>query len=233
MIQHRPSIDRGFANHGWLKSLHSFSFGRYYDEQHMGFRNLRVINEDRVAAKQGFGTHPHRNMEIISYVISGALEHKDSMGTGSVIRTGDVQCMSAGSGVHHSEFNHSGTEEVHFLQIWITPNLLNTAPSYDQKYFGDKRRNQLCLVASGSGREGSLKILQDVQLFACQLDTSKTISYTIATNRHVWIQMIEGSLELSKSDVVLSGGDGMAISHRANIDLRATQNAHFLLFDLI
>ena len=232
MIRHRLSSERGFANHGWLKSQHSFSFGGYYDVRHMGFRNLRVINEDRVVAKKGFGTHPHKNMEIISYVISGALEHRDSMGTGSVIKAGDVQYMSAGSGVRHSEFNHSSSEEVHFLQIWITPAQHNTAPRYDQKYFGDQRQNQLCLVASNSGREGSLRILQDVQLFACQLDASRTIEHHLQAHRHAWIQVIDGELELSDHNFTLKKGDGMAISEEERINLQANQKTHFLLFDL-
>src|SRR2546421_11805358 len=188
MLQIRKSDDRGLANHGWLKSYHTFSFGHYYDPDHTGFGPLLVINEDRVRPGAGFGTHGHQDMEIISYVLEGALEHKDSIGTGSVIRPGDVQIMSAGTGIRHSEFNHSVTEPVHFLQIWIVPNREGVAPRYDQRTFPDaEKRGRLRLVGSSDGRDGSVVIHQDVELFAAILNNAEEVTQALPTHRKGWL----------------------------------------------
>ncbi|MFT3774532.1 MAG: pirin family protein [Minicystis sp.] len=199
MITVRPARERGHADFGWLDSHHTFSFGDYYDPRHMGFRTLRVINDDRVKGGKGFGTHPHRDMEIVSYVLDGALEHKDSMGTGSVIRPGDVQRMTAGTGVLHSEFNHSKSETVRFLQIWILPERARIEPSYEQKNFPvEQRKNQLRLIASRDGRDGSVTVHQDVAIHAAVLEPGASVSHTLAQGRHAWVQVARGSVELER-----------------------------------
>ncbi|WP_106092033.1 pirin family protein, partial [Enhygromyxa salina] len=205
----RRANDRGHANHGWLDSHHTFSFADYHDPEHMGFRALRVINEDRVAPGRGFGTHPHQDMEIISYVLGGGLEHRDSMGTGSVIRPGDVQRMSAGTGVRHSEFNNSPTDPVHFMQIWILPDRRGIEPSYEQRSFSDEaRRNQLRLVVDPEGREGALKIHADARVYAGLIDAGVGVEFVVADDRHVWIQVARGRVEVGGQ--VLEAGDGAA-----------------------
>jgi len=225
------SKDRGTADFGWLQSRHSFSFGHYYNPQQMGFGNLRVINEDTVLPGKGFGTHGHKDMEIISYVISGALEHKDSMGNGSIIRPGDVQRMSAGTGVRHSEFNPSGTEPVHFLQIWILPEKTGTDPGYEQLHFsGLKRTNRLCLVASHNGRNGSLSIQQDADLYACLLEQGMSVSHALAAGRRSWIQVVRGDIHINGNPI--SSGDAAAVEAEDSLEITAGENAEFLLFDL-
>jgi len=225
------SKDRGTADFGWLQSRHSFSFGHYYNPQQMGFGNLRVINEDTVLPGKGFGTHGHKDMEIISYVISGALEHKDSMGNGSIIRPGDVQRMSAGTGVRHSEFNPSGTEPVHFLQIWILPEKTGTDPGYEQLHFsGLKRTNRLCLVASHNGKDGSLSIQQDADLYACLLEQGMSVSHALAAGRRSWIQVVRGDIRVNGNPI--SSGDAAAVEAEDSLEITAGENAEFLLFDL-
>ena len=198
MNEIRRSSARGLADHGWLRSFHTFSFADYHDARHMGFGPLRVINEDRVAPGAGFDTHGHRDMEIISYVLEGALEHKDSIGTGSVIRPGDVQVMSAGTGIRHSEFNHSQSEPVHFLQIWVTPGQQGLKPRYDQKTFSDaEKRGVLKLVASGDGREGSLLIHQDANVFAALLTSDQRLDKDLKPVRKAWVQIVRGQADVS------------------------------------
>ncbi|HJU99931.1 MAG TPA: pirin family protein [Burkholderiaceae bacterium] len=231
MLQVRKSAERGDARHGWLQSQHSFSFAEYYDPQHMGFGPLRVINEDRVAPGQGFGTHGHRDMEIVSYVLDGALEHKDSMGTGSVLHYGDVQRMSAGSGVRHSEFNHSRTEGVHFLQIWIMPNVTGIAPSYEEKHFApDSKQGKLRLIASGDGRDGSVLIHQDAALYATILGAGDQVSHALAPQRLGYVHVIRGNVTVN--GVALSGGDALKLSDEPQVTLEQADNAEILLFDL-
>jgi redox-sensitive bicupin YhaK (pirin superfamily) len=231
MITLRRSEDRGHANHGWLDSHHTFSFADYFDPNHVGFRALRVINEDRVAPGRGFGTHPHRDMEIISYVIEGSIEHKDSMGTGSVIRPGDVQRMSAGSGVTHSEFNGSRTEGVHFLQIWIIPEQRGMKPSYEQKYFdASEKQGQLRIVASRDGRDGSVTIHQDTTIFATVLDSGQTVSHRLATGRHAWVHVVRGKVEVAGN--LLQSGDAAAVKDETEITLSGREKTEVLLFDL-
>jgi len=228
----RKAQERGHANHGWLDSWHTFSFADYYDPAHMGFSALRVINEDRVAAGQGFGTHGHRDMEIISYVVEGALEHKDSIGTGSAIHASDVQVMSAGSGIRHSEFNPSRNEGVHFLQIWILPNATNHKPRYDQKTFAtDEKRGRLRLVVSGDGREGSLMIHQDADLYAGLLDANASLSHALRAGRRGWVQIVRGRLDVNGT--TLQAGDGLALEHEDRLQLATkSDNTEFLIFDL-
>ena len=232
MITLRPAAERGKADFGWLDSRHSFSFGGYHDPGHMGFGPLRVINEDRVQPGQGFGTHPHSDMEIISYVLEGALEHKDSIGTGSVIRPGDVQRMSAGSGIRHSEFNHSKSEPVHFLQIWLIPDQDGLKPSYEQKRFDDAdKRGRLRLVASPDGREGSVLAHLDAQVYASVLDKGGKVSHSPAAGRKLWLQVARGSLVLNGQE--LKTGDGAAITDERQLDITArTDGTEFLLFDM-
>jgi len=231
MIEIRKSEDRGDANHGWLKSKHSFSFADYYDPHHMGFGPLRVINEDRVAAGAGFGTHGHRDMEIISYVLDGALEHKDSMGTGSVLHYGDVQRMSAGSGVRHSEFNGSKTEPVHFLQIWIQPSAKGIAPSYEEKHFtAEEKQGRLRLIASGDGREGSVLIHQDASLYAAILNGEDKLEHTLAAGRLGYVHVIRGRVEVN--GVALQGGDALKIGAEDKLRFANAEAAELLLFDL-
>ncbi len=232
MITIRPAQERGTANFGWLDSRHTFSFGEYYDPSHMGFADLRVINEDKVTPGQGFGTHGHRDMEIISYVLEGALEHKDSIGTGSIIRPGDVQRMSAGTGIQHSEYNASKTEPVHFLQIWILPEQKGIEPGYEQKTFTEAdKRGRLCLVGSQDGRDGSITIHQDVNLYAAALNQSEKVNHTFANGRTAWLQVVRGSVQLNEQ--TLTAGDGVAIANEAAITLQGTVNdTEVLLFDM-
>jgi redox-sensitive bicupin YhaK (pirin superfamily) len=229
-MQLRLSEDRGRADHGWLDSRHTFSFANYYDPEQMGFRALRVINDDRVAPGAGFPTHPHRDMEIISYVVSGALEHRDSMGNGSIIRPGDVQRMTAGTGVTHSEFNSSREEPLRFLQIWVLPERQGLKPGYEQRHFGDQRRGRLKLVASRDGREGSIRVHQDLSLYASLLDPGQRVGHDPAAGRHVWIQLVDGKLRLG--DTELRGGDGVALSNARPLQLEALEPSELLLFDL-
>jgi redox-sensitive bicupin YhaK (pirin superfamily) len=232
MITVRPAAERGRADHGWLDSNHTFSFADYYDPKHMGFRALRVINEDRVAPGRGFGAHPHRDMEILSYVIDGALEHKDSMGTGSIIRPGDVQRMTAGTGVLHSEFNASKSELVHFLQIWILPEAQRLTPGYEQKTFSnDDKKGRLRLVASRDGRDGSVTVHQDMALYAAVLDADQTAELAIGKDRHAWVQVVRGT-GLSVNGKSLGAGDGAALSNEARVELRASSPSEVLVFDL-
>ena len=230
MITLRPGNERGHANHGWLDSYHSFSFANYYDPQHMGVSRLRVINDDTVAPGAGFGTHGHADMEIISYVLAGALEHKDSMGNGSIIRPGDVQRMSAGSGIRHSEFNASSEEEVKFLQIWIVPNVSGAQPSYEQKNFYTELPGQLRLVASPDGRDGSLTIHQDVYVYAGKPRDGQALSHPLADKRTAYVHVANGQLELNGTP--LQGGDGATITHEPTITLVGKDKAEVLLFDL-
>lgn len=232
MITIRPAPDRGNANFGWLDSRHTFSFGNYYDPNHMGFADLRVINEDKVTPGQGFGTHGHRDMEIISYVLEGALEHKDSIGTGSVIRPGDVQRMSAGTGIAHSEYNASKTEPVHFLQIWILPDTKGIEPGYEQKTFTDgEKRGQLRLVGSRDGRNGSITIHQDVDFYATALQEGEQVQHSFGNGRAAWLQVTRGAVQLN--DQTLTAGDGAAISDQSLITLRGAASAsEVLLFDM-
>lgn len=232
MITLRPAQARGTANFGWLDSRHTFSFGNYYDPNHMGFASLRVINEDKVTPGQGFGTHGHRDMEIISYVLEGALEHKDSIGTGSVIRPGDVQRMSAGTGIRHSEFNASQTEPVHFLQIWILPEQAGIKPGYEQKSFSEtEKRGKLRLVGSRDGRDGSITIHQDVDLYATILADGEKVNHSLAAGRVAWLQVVRGAVQLH--DRTLTAGDGAAISQESLLVLQgAADNAEVLLFDM-
>jgi quercetin 2,3-dioxygenase len=231
MITVRKAQERGHAQHGWLESFHTFSFAGYHDPKHMGFRDLRVINEDRVQPRQGFGTHSHRDMEIVSYVLEGALEHKDSLGTGSVIRPGDVQRMSAGTGVAHSEFNHSANELVHFLQIWILPEREGLAPSYEQKHFpASERQGKLRLVASPDARDGSIRIHQDVALYASLLRAGESVAHTLRPGRHTWLQVARGHCTLNGTP--LEAGDGAAVSGETSLQLAGARDAEVLLFDL-
>ncbi|MEM8806711.1 MAG: pirin family protein [Cyanobacteria bacterium P01_G01_bin.38] len=232
MITLRPAQERGAANFGWLDSRHSFSFGNYYDPNHMGFANLRVINEDKVAPGQGFSTHGHRDMEIISYVLDGGLEHKDSLGTGSVIRPGDVQRMSAGTGIMHSEYNASNADPVHFLQIWIMPDERGLTPSYEQTHFTQAdKQGQLRLVGSRDGRDGSVTIHQDVDLYAAAIASNDTISYDIAEGRAVWVQVARGAITLNGQS--LTAGDGASVMDEAKITLvGASDDAEVLVFDM-
>ena len=231
MLQIRRTTERGHADHGWLNTYHSFSFADYYDPKHMGFRLLRVINEDRVQPGRGFPTHPHRNMEIISYVLEGALEHKDSMGNGSVIVPGEVQRMSAGTGITHSEFNHSKTELVHFLQIWILPDADEVTPSYEQTFFPDEeKRGKLRLIASADGRDGSVTIHEDVNLYATLLDAGEEILYIIPSGRHTWVQVAAGKVVVNGQH--LEHGDGLAVTGESQLSIYGDGHAELLLFDL-
>jgi redox-sensitive bicupin YhaK (pirin superfamily) len=231
MITLRPARERGHAEHGWLESWHTFSFAAYHDPLHMGFRDLRVINEDRVQPGKGFGTHSHRDMEILSYVIDGALEHRDSLGNGSVIRPHEVQRMSAGSGISHSEFNASRSELVHFLQIWILPEREGIAPGYEQRAFPpEERRGCLRLVASRDGREGSVTIHQDVSVLLGLLPSGARVEHPLRAGRHAWVQLVRGGIELGGR--VLAAGDGAAISGEAAVRLEAKQDSEAFVFDL-
>jgi len=231
MITLRPAGERGHAPHGWLESFHTFSFADYYDPRHMGFRSLRVINDDRVQPAKGFPTHGHRDMEIVSYVLSGALEHKDSMGTGSIIRPGDVQRMTAGTGVSHSEYNASKTELVHFLQIWLLPERRGLTPGYEQKHFSDEdKRGRLRLVASRDGREGSVTVHQDVRLHAGNFRAGEAVTHELDAKRHAWLHGASGEIRLN--DRLLKAGDGAALSDETSLKLEGTSEGEVLLFDL-
>ncbi|MGZ5032886.1 MAG: pirin family protein [Usitatibacter sp.] len=231
MIQIRRSLERGHADHGWLNSFHSFSFADYHDPEHMGFGPLRVINEDRVQPGQGFGTHSHRDMEIISYVLEGGLAHKDSMGNGSVIRPGDVQRMSAGTGVAHSEFNASKSELVHFLQIWIEPSVHGMKPSYEEKRFEDaSKRGRLRLIGSPDGREGSVTIHQDANLYAALLDGLEAVQFEPKPGRKIYVHVIKGTVEVNGQP--LAAGDAIKIAGESRVRIEKGGNAEILLFDL-
>lgn len=232
MITVRPSHERGVANLGWLDSRHTFSFGHYFDPQQMGLGPLRVINEDRVRPGAGFDTHGHRDMEIISYVLEGALEHRDSIGTGSVIRPGDVQVMSAGSGIRHSEFNHSKQEPVHFLQIWVLPDREGISPRYDQKTFSEvEKRGRLRLIGSSDGRDDSIVIHQDVEIFAALLNRSEAVTRAFAAGRKGWVQVVRGAGEVNGKAV--RAGDGVALEGEADLNVTsAADDSEFLVFDL-
>ncbi|SMH48515.1 pirin family protein [Azospirillum agricola] len=231
MITIRHRDERGVANMGWLNSSHSFSFGHYHDPRQMGFRSLRVINEDRVIPGAGFPTHGHANMEIISYVLDGALEHKDSIGTGSIIRPGEVQRMSAGRGIRHSEYNASQEKSVHFLQIWILPEAQGLAPSYEQKAYPEaEKRGTLRLVGSRDGRDGSVTIHQDVDLHAALLDGDESASLEIRPGRHAWVQVARGQVHVN--GILLKEGDGAAFSNEPVVTLDKADLAEVLVFDL-
>jgi quercetin 2,3-dioxygenase len=231
MIAVRKSEARGHANHGWLDSYHTFSFANYYDRNYMNFRSLRVINEDVVNPGKGFGTHGHSDMEIITYVLEGALEHKDSLGTGAVIKPGEVQRMSAGTGIQHSEFNPSQTDPVHLLQIWLLPDTNGLPPSYEQRDFPlAERRGKLRLVAARDARDGAVKVHQDVDLYAAVLDKNSRVSHVLQPNRHAWIQVARGAVLLN--GLTLEKGDGAAVSDEAELVMEAAEDAEFLLFDL-
>jgi redox-sensitive bicupin YhaK (pirin superfamily) len=228
----RPAAERGVAEFGWLSSRHSFSFGSYYDPQHMGFRSLRVINDDRVQPGRGFDTHPHRDMEIISVVVEGALEHRDSLGTGSVIRPGEVQRMSAGTGILHSEFNPSPDDEVRFLQIWIEPEVRGLEPSYEQRAFAiDERPGSFVLVASRDGHGGSLTIHQDIDLYRAVIDQASQAEHVLAGDRHAWLQVVTGAVTVNGH--TLEGGDGVAVSGATRLEVSGeASESDVLLFDL-
>jgi redox-sensitive bicupin YhaK (pirin superfamily) len=233
MITIRPSSERGHFDHGWLNTYHTFSFADYHDPKHTHFRSLRVINEDTVQAGGGFGTHPHRDMEIITYILQGGLSHKDSMGTGSTIRPGDVQRMTAGTGVLHSEFNHSRDELVHLLQIWIFPDQQGLPPSYEQKTFvREDKLNRLRLVASRDGRDGSVTIHQDAQVYASLLEARATVTHKLAPRRGAWIQVVSGNVEVNGKS--LSAGDGAATENEPAVTITGKGHtpSEFLLFDL-
>ncbi len=232
MITLRPADERGQADYGWLHTRYTFSFADYYDPKHVHFRSLRVINEDHVEAGHGFGTQPHRDMEIITYVLEGALAHKDSMGTGSTIRPGEVQRMSAGTGVLHSEFNHSPSEQVHLLQIWILPERKGIEPSYEQKEFArPSKLNRLRLVAAPGGEEGAVTIHQDARLYASILEQEKTVRHELGKGRYAWLQVASG--EVSLNGTTLKAGDGAAVEHEAALEITGrAPNSEFLLFDL-
>jgi len=231
MLEIRKSEDRGHANHGWLDSYHSFSFADYYDEAHMGFGPLRVINEDYIAAGQGFGTHGHRDMEIITYVLEGEIAHRDSMGNGSTIRPGDVQRMSAGTGVRHSEFNPSSDNSTHLLQIWIQPNMLNVEPSYEEKRFAEEeKRGRLRLIASADGADGSVRIHQDAKLYVGLFDGDEKASLALAAGRSAFIHVARGAVAVN--GVALKAGDALKVADVPSIDIAGGKAAEVLVFDL-
>ena len=231
MFRVRRSNERGYADHGWLKSFHTFSFAAYQNTAHIQFRALRVMNEDRVAPGQGFGTHPHEDMEIVTYVLEGALEHRDSMGNGAILRPGEFQRMSAGTGITHSEFNPSPTESVHLYQIWLRPESKGITPSYEQKSFpAEQRHNQWQVVAASDAANGALKIHQDAQIFLANLDTGVSLTHEISSGRHLWLQVLRGSVVAH--DHSLSAGDGLAVTKETALTITATDAAEVMLFDL-
>ena len=230
MMTIRKSEDRGHADHGWLNARHTFSFAGYYDPEHMGFRSLRVINDDTVAPGGGFGTHPHRDMEIITYILSGALEHKDSMGNGRIIKSGEVQYMAAGTGVQHSEFNPSDKEAVHLLQIWIQPDKKGAKPRYEEKSLARAKTGQLHLVASKTGRDGSIAINQDADLFVGKLDVGDQMNHAFQPERHGWLHVAEGEVKLNGQR--LSAGDAAAFSAEKSLNIVGQARSQVLLFDL-
>lgn len=232
MLEVRKSNQRGYADHQWLKSQHTFSFADYYDPKNMGFRSLRVINEDRIEGGTGFGAHPHRDMEIISYVVKGALEHKDSMGTKAIIRPGEVQRMSAGDGVTHSEYNHQLEEETHFFQIWIMPKTRGGQPGYGQKSFEEAlNTKKLVLVVSQDGRDGSIDIKQDADLYISRLKTNDEVEFKLRAGRGAWVQMVRG--QVSVNGQVLETGDAASFTAEELLKLKANQDSEFILFDLL
>ena len=231
MIRLRPANERGHTALAWLDSRHTFSFDQYHDPRHMGFRALRVINEDRVQPGQGFGMHPHRDMEILTWVLEGELEHRDSMGNGSVLRPGQIQRMTAGTGVRHSEFNHSQAEPVHLLQIWIRPEKLGLEPGYEERAFPDpERRGRLCLLAAPDARDGAVKIHQNVELSTARLAAGEAVTHRLRPDRHAWVQVASGSITLNGTP--LSAGDGAAVSGEEKLEIKAEKEAEILLFDL-
>lgn len=231
MITTRTSSDRGHADHGWLNTYHTFSFADYYDPAHMHFRSLRVINEDFVAPAQGFGMHPHKDMEILTWIVSGALQHKDSMGNGEVIRPGDLQHMSAGTGVLHSEFNPSKTEPVHLLQIWVMPEQRGLTPGYGQTHFDPEgRSNRLQKLASRDGADGSIRINADAALFASTLQKGRSVTHDLAPGGHAWLQVIRGGVTVNGT--ALEAGDGAGVSDETRLQILASDDADLLLFDL-
>lgn len=231
-IRVRRAAERGHALYDWLDTWHTFSFNTYYDPAQMGFRALRVINEDRVQPGEGFGMHGHRDMEIITYVLEGALEHRDSLGTGSVLRTGEFQHMSAGTGIRHSEFNPSSTEQVHFYQIWLLPDRKGLSPSYDQKTFPeDEKRRRLRLVASPDAQDGSLLIHQDARVYLSSLETAHEVRHELYPGRHAWLQVLRGSVELNGHSLQTS--DGAAVSDETRLSIWANEPSEVLLFDLL
>jgi len=231
MIRIRPAADRGHFNHGWLDTWHTFAFGDYFDPDHVSFRALRVMNDDTVAPGAGFGMHGHRDMEIITYVLSGALEHRDSLGNGEVLRPGELQRMSAGSGIRHSEFNPSATEPVHLYQIWLLPRQNGLQPGYEQREFpAAARQGRLQLVASPDGADGSLRIEQDARVHLACLEPGQTVNHQLAAGRHAWLQVLRGSVNLAEH--ALSAGDGAAISDHHDWQITATQPSEIMLFDL-
>ncbi|HAB16579.1 MAG TPA: pirin family protein [Verrucomicrobiota bacterium] len=230
MMTIRKSEDRGYANHGWLNARHSFSFAGYHDPAWMGFRTLRVLNDDIIAGGGGFGTHPHRDMEIITYILSGALEHRDSMGNGRVIRPGEVQYMAAGTGVQHSEFNHSPTEPAHLLQIWIVPDRKNAKPAYAERSFAKASTGRWHLVASKTGREQSIGINQDADVYLAKLEAGDSVKHQLASGRHGWVQVAEGEITLNGEN--LKAGDAAALSETPELTVKARSAAQVLLFDL-
>ena len=231
MLTIRRAADRGHGDHGWVNSWHTFSFAGYRDPNHMGFRSLRVINEDRVAPGQGFGTHAHHDMEIVSYVLNGELEHKDSMGNGEVLRPGEFQRITAGTGINHSEFNPSASNSTHFYQIWLLPERKGIEPSYEQKAFDPSlRNNRFQLVASRDGEEGSLLIHQDARIYLADLSGDNPVDYEIPEERHVWLQVLRGSL--SANGALLDTSDAAAVSHESRLQLQTDKSAEVMLFDL-
>jgi len=231
MLQVRKAGERGHFDHGWLNTYHTFSFADYVDPQHMGFRTLRVMNEDRVAPGQGFGMHGHRDMEIVTYVLEGALEHQDSMGNGEVQKPGEFQRMSAGTGIMHSEFNPSESELVHFYQIWLLPERRGLVPSYEQKRFSeDERRNRLRLVASPDGAEGSLSVRQDARIYLASVLDGKSASHALDAGRYAWLQVLRGEVALNGTN--LGTSDGVAVSDERQLSITAKGNAEIMLFDL-
>jgi len=231
MITVRPGSERGHFDHGWLDTYHTFSFASYHDPRYMGFRSLRVINEDRVQPAEGFGTHAHRDMEILTWVLEGALEHKDSMGNGSVIRPGDIQRMSAGTGVTHSEFNPSRDELVHLLQIWLLPSRRGLTPGYEEKRFEpESRRGALRLIAARDGRDGAVTIHQDADLWTALLEPAQIVRHSLAAGHHAWLHVARG--KVTANGVSVAAGDGAAFSDEPGVEVRATDGAEVLLFDL-
>jgi len=231
MIRIRHSSERGHLNHGWLDTYHTFSFSSYYDPEHMGFRSLRVMNEDTVAPGQGFGTHPHRDMEIVTYVLEGALEHRDSMGHGEVLRPGEFQRMTAGTGITHSEFNPSPDKSVHLYQIWILPDRKGHQPSYEQKQFPPETLlNQLRLVASAEAQAGSLQIHQDARIFLARLESGKSVTHELHPGRYGWLQVLRGSVTLNGQ--LLQTSDGAAVSEESHLEIVTEEGAEIMLFDL-
>ena len=230
MIVKRPADERGHMDHGWLDARHSFSFGHYVAPEHMGFRTLRVLNEDRVQAGQGFGTHPHNDMEIVTWVLDGALEHKDNMGNGSIIVPGKAQRMTAGTGVLHSEFNHSDKDPVHLLQIWLLPEARGLTPGYEERTFEDAELRGRLRPIAGRKVEGAVHIHQDARILAARLDAGMTVTHPLAADRHAWVQVARGSVTLNGAE--LAAGDGASVTEETTLELTAGEDAEVLVFDL-